>query len=126
MGEIVPIPTTPATDPAFARACSLYENNVGSLTGMMGEVLRDAVTEYGADWIDAAIQEAVKANVRRWSYVEAILDRWKTEGFKAERQAARPAAKRNGNGQRAEKPGYASPAPEDPAELARIAALLED
>ncbi len=51
----------------------LYEQNIGPLTPMIAESLRDAEATYPMEWIESAIRAAVEANVRRWRYVEAIL-----------------------------------------------------
>jgi DnaD/phage-associated family protein len=59
---------------------TLYEQNIGALTPMLAEVLRDAEKEYPAAWIEEAIREAVEHNARSWKYIAAILERWKKEG----------------------------------------------
>ncbi len=51
----------------------LYEQNIGPLTPMIAETLREAENTYPMDWIESAIRGAVEANVRKWRYVEAIL-----------------------------------------------------
>ncbi|PKO23957.1 MAG: hypothetical protein CVU38_01395 [Chloroflexi bacterium HGW-Chloroflexi-1] len=58
----------------------LYEQNIGLLTPMIAEELRDAEKHYPADWIADAFREAVALNKRSWRYVLAILERWRTEG----------------------------------------------
>lgn len=58
----------------------LYEENIGPLTPIIADMLKDAQNDYPADWIEEAVQIAVKNNVRRWKYVETILKRWKEEG----------------------------------------------
>lgn len=58
----------------------LYEENIGPLTPMISDLLRDAENSYPAAWIDEAMQIAVENNVRRWRYIEAILRSWKEEG----------------------------------------------
>jgi DNA replication protein len=58
----------------------LYEENIGPLSPMIADALRDAEQEYPADWIDEAVRIAALNNVRRWRYVEAILRSWKEEG----------------------------------------------
>lgn len=57
-----------------------YEQNIGMITPMMSEILKDAEDEYPPEWIREAMQEAVKNNARNWSYVKAVLSRWKREG----------------------------------------------
>lgn len=59
---------------------SLYEQNIGMLTPMIAEELRDALKVYPENWISDAIKEAVSNNKRKWSYISAILERWTTEG----------------------------------------------
>jgi DnaD/phage-associated family protein len=58
----------------------LYEQNIGALTPMIVEELRDAEKSYPARWIEEAIKIAVENNVRRWRYVATILERWRQEG----------------------------------------------
>ncbi|HJW89976.1 MAG TPA: DnaD domain protein [Anaerolineales bacterium] len=58
----------------------LYEENFGPLTPLIAESLRDAETTFPASWIEDAIRLAVENNVRRWSYVAAILNRWQDGG----------------------------------------------
>jgi len=58
----------------------LYEENIGPLTPMIAEALREAEDAYPAEWIEEAVEIAVKNNVRRLSYIEKILERWQEEG----------------------------------------------
>ncbi len=58
----------------------LYEQNIGMLTPMIADELRDAERHFPADWIADAFREAVLQNKRSWKYVLAILERWRTEG----------------------------------------------
>lgn len=59
---------------------TLYEQNIGALTPMLADILRDAEAEYPAGWIEDAIRLAVEHNARSWKYIAAILERWKKEG----------------------------------------------
>jgi DnaD/phage-associated family protein len=59
---------------------TLYEQNIGMLTPMIAEELRDALKIYNENWIREAIKEAVNHNKRNWSYISAILERWTAEG----------------------------------------------
>jgi DNA replication protein len=59
----------------------LYEMNIGIITPMMAEILKEDEATYPASWIREAIQIAVTRNVRTWKYVQAILKRWQKEGF---------------------------------------------
>lgn len=58
----------------------LYEQNIGALTPMIADELREAENTYPAAWIEEAIKLAVTNNVRRWKYIAAILERWRQEG----------------------------------------------
>jgi DnaD/phage-associated family protein len=58
----------------------LYEKNIGPLTPILAETMKDAEKEYPAEWLEEAIRIAVKKNVRNWQYVEAILRSWKEKG----------------------------------------------
>jgi DnaD/phage-associated family protein len=59
---------------------SLYEQNIGALTPMISEELRDMAETYPAQWIEDAIRVAVKNNVRRLKYILAVLERMRSEG----------------------------------------------
>ncbi|MGH2537815.1 MAG: DnaD domain-containing protein [Candidatus Promineifilaceae bacterium] len=58
----------------------LYEQNIGPLTPLIADELRDAEKSYPMHWIEEAFERAVQNNVRRWRYVDAILERWRLEG----------------------------------------------
>ena len=59
---------------------SIYENNIGAITPMMADKLKEAEEEFPVEWIEDAINIAVINNVRKWPYVEAILKNWQEEG----------------------------------------------
>ncbi|MBN1366734.1 MAG: DnaD domain protein [Dehalococcoidales bacterium] len=58
----------------------LYEDNIGMLTPIVADELREAEKLYPADWIRDAFKEAVVNNKRNWRYIARILERWTTEG----------------------------------------------
>jgi DnaD/phage-associated family protein len=58
----------------------LYEQNIGMLTPLIADELRDAELTYPAGWIEEAIAIAVKSNARKWRYIVSILERWRSEG----------------------------------------------
>jgi DnaD/phage-associated family protein len=72
----------PASTPPPERSniYKLYEQNIGPLTPLIADALKEAETEYPPEWVEEAINEAVKRNKRNWKYVEAILRSWKEEG----------------------------------------------
>lgn len=59
---------------------TLYEQNIGALTPLIAETLRDAEKTYPYEWITEAMRIAVELNKRSWRYVEAVLKRWTLEG----------------------------------------------
>ncbi|MGZ3644416.1 MAG: DnaD domain-containing protein [Ktedonobacteraceae bacterium] len=61
----------------------LYEQNIGLLSPLLADELKDAADQYPEEWIEAAFREAVQHNKRKWSYIRAILRRWETEGRQA-------------------------------------------
>ena len=55
----------------------LYEENIGPLTPLIADALKDAEETYSAEWVAETIDLAVKYNKRSCRYCEAILKRWK-------------------------------------------------
>jgi DnaD/phage-associated family protein len=75
----------PAAAPAVlperrATIYELYEQNVGLLTPLLVEELREAAETYPPEWLEEAFREAVGYNRRHWRYVRRILEKWATEG----------------------------------------------
>lgn len=58
----------------------LYEQNIGPLTPLIADELRDAEKTYPDLWLQDAFHLAVQNNARSWRYVLAILERWQVEG----------------------------------------------
>jgi DnaD/phage-associated family protein len=71
--------TTPETQ-TVPDVFSVYEENIGLLTPIVADELRDALKTYPEAWIRDAIREATNNSKRKWSYVSAILERWGSEG----------------------------------------------
>ena len=67
----------PAERPNIFR---LYETHIGPLTPLIADTLRDAETVYPPEWIPDAFRIAAENNVRKWRYVEAILNSWLEKG----------------------------------------------
>jgi len=59
---------------------TIYEENIGMLTPMIAEWLKEAEKLYPEAWIRDAIKEAVSLNKRSWRYIDRILERWSAEG----------------------------------------------
>lgn len=64
----------------FPNIYTLYEENIGPLTPIIADALREFENLYPPDWIEDAFKEAIKNNVRKLNYVEAILQNWQNEG----------------------------------------------
>jgi DNA replication protein len=58
----------------------LYEQNIGMITPMIAEELKEAEKLYPRGWIGEAFKEAAVLNKRSWRYIARILERWATEG----------------------------------------------
>ncbi|WKZ37666.1 MAG: DnaD domain protein [Anaerolineales bacterium] len=58
----------------------LYEENIGPLTPLLSDMLREAEKNYPGVWFQEAFEIAVSRNIRKWKYIEAILLRWKENG----------------------------------------------
>ena len=67
-------------DADFSKVAKLYESEIGAMTPLAADAIRDACKEYPADWIPEAISIAVDSNARRWNYVLAILKNCKAAG----------------------------------------------
>ncbi|MFA5873039.1 MAG: DnaD domain protein [Anaerolineales bacterium] len=68
----------------------LYEENIGPLTPLIADALKDAEQTYPPEWVAEALEIAVKNNKRNLKYVEAILKHWKVKGH-AKKQDGRDA-----------------------------------
>ena len=70
---------------------TLYEQNIGLVTPMLIDELREAEDRYPMHWIEDAIREAVRANARSWRYISKVLERWAAHGRQdAPNRAERP------------------------------------
>jgi len=58
----------------------LYEDNIGLISPILADELKDAEMTYPQEWIEDAFKIAVENNVRKWSYIRAILERMATAG----------------------------------------------
>ncbi|MFN8446911.1 MAG: DnaD domain protein [Caldilineaceae bacterium] len=58
----------------------IYEQNIGLLTPLIADQLRDMEKSYPPDWISEAFETAVRNNKRNLRYIQNILKRWETEG----------------------------------------------
>jgi DNA replication protein len=66
--------------PSAINIFALYEQNIGMITPMIAEELKEAEKLYPPQWIEEAFKEAVALNKRSWKYIARILERWASEG----------------------------------------------
>jgi DnaD/phage-associated family protein len=59
---------------------TLYEDNVGMISPILAEELKEAEDLYPWDWISEAFKIAINQNKRSWAYISAILRRWADKG----------------------------------------------
>jgi DNA replication protein len=78
--DIVPVRGIRVEDRDTVDIYRLYEQNIGIITPMIAEKLKEAEEHYSQEWIHEAFKEAVLLNKRNWRYIERILERWTTEG----------------------------------------------
>lgn len=78
----------------------LYEENLGVLTPVAADRLKDIAERYPPGWFGEALKEAVARGARNLKYIEAILERWKVEGFKAPRKTEGGRGEQRGKGVR--------------------------
>jgi DnaD/phage-associated family protein len=60
----------------------IYESNIGIVTPMIAEQLKDMALYYPKGWFEEATKEACKYNGRNLNYIQKILVNWETKGFK--------------------------------------------
>jgi DnaD/phage-associated family protein len=72
--------TGDSLQPTTINIFALYEQNIGMITPMIAEELKEAEKIYPPQWIEEALKEAVALNKRSWRYIARILERWASEG----------------------------------------------
>ena len=69
----------------FPRACELYTETFGKVTQKARARLYKMCLDFELAWIEAAFKEAQNAGATRINYVDAVLERWGRDGYKASR-----------------------------------------
>ena len=84
-GELVPgglkaekKPDVPAEE--LPDIFALYEQNIGLLTPLVADELKEAERLYPPEWLRDAIREAALHNKRSIKYISKILENWSAEG----------------------------------------------
>ncbi len=65
----------------LAALSTLYSDNIGVITPLGADVLRNMAIDYPEAWYKPAFEIAVKNQARNLNYVETILRSWKEHGF---------------------------------------------
>jgi DnaD/phage-associated family protein len=79
LGDVYSL-TVDSYQPPAINIFDLYEQNIGMITPMIAEELKEAEKLYPPQWIEEAFKEAVTLNKRSWRYIARILERWASEG----------------------------------------------
>jgi DnaD/phage-associated family protein len=58
----------------------LYEDNIGTISPLLAEQMKEVEGLYPWSWIKEAFEIAVSGNKRNWRYITGILRRWAAEG----------------------------------------------
>jgi DNA replication protein len=84
-GELMPgglkagvIPNVPVEE--MPDIFTVYEQNIGLLTPMVADELKEAEKLYPPEWLRDAIKEAALHNKRNIRYISKILENWSVEG----------------------------------------------
>jgi DnaD/phage-associated family protein len=88
-----------APAPRQGSVFQLYEENIGPITPLIAEELKEAEELYPYEWLEEALREAALLNKRSWRYASRILQRWATEGRTREKAGRDPG---EGNSARAQ------------------------
>ena len=67
----------------------LYEQNIGMVTPMLAERLRQAERDYPENWIRDAFSLSIERNIRNWAYISRILQDWAEHGKDQPSQTSR-------------------------------------
>jgi len=71
-------------DDITAEIFTLYQGEIGIMTGVIADKLKDLIDHYPRDWLIQAIGLASVNNVRKINYVEGILSDWVIKGYGSE------------------------------------------
>jgi DnaD/phage-associated family protein len=97
------------------NAFLIYEEEIGQLTPMVADSLKDWEAVVPEKWVKDAIMEASANGARNWKYIEAILKRWSAQKSQEPRKKSR----------RTEKSSTPQPVQLSAQELERLRAQAE-
>lgn len=79
-GLSVKIESTEEAAVTAGEIFSLYEENIGILTPIIADAIKEAEKNYPLGWLKEAIVEAAASNKHSWRYIARILESWASEG----------------------------------------------
>ena len=82
LGDLIRLEPHPPEQEQRPNIFVLYEQNIGMLSPIIAEELKEAEKTYPASWIEDAFREAVDLNKRSWRYISRTLERWSAGGKK--------------------------------------------
>ena len=63
-----------------SKVFRLYEANIGAITPVIAEAIREAEAEYGADEVAEVIKYAARRGAHSWQYIGKVLEGRRREG----------------------------------------------
>ena len=72
----------PAPPSGSGEVFKSYEQNIGVISPIVVDILRDRIQSQGAELVLLAITEAVKNNAKTIRYIEKVLNAWDNDGIK--------------------------------------------
>lgn len=70
-------------DDRLALLSTLYQSEIGPITPMIAEELKDAADTYPEEWYKPAFELAASRNARNWKYVRKVFENWQADGFES-------------------------------------------
>lgn len=71
---------TNTDDGDWRAVVDAYQGDIGVITSTVSDEMKAFYDEMGPKLLIEAIKEAARNNVRKWSYIAGILQRWKANG----------------------------------------------
>ena len=65
----------------YQKVVKAYHDEIGTLTAIVEEEIKDELTRSSPEWVVRAIEVAAMRSHRRWAYVAGILRRWHADGY---------------------------------------------
>ena len=72
----------PAPPSESGEVFKSYEQNIGVISPIVVDILKDRIQSQGAELVMLAITEAVKNNAKTIRYIEKVLNAWDNDGIK--------------------------------------------